>query len=94
MCIRDSGNHFDRSIVIQRLAGAVQAWLGGTLPGRAGHPSLAEIEAGYQELRRALGTGLRTMAWAVPQDVLEAAQHDWAQSGGPAVLRRRLQERP
>eukprot|EP00974_Lingulodinium_polyedra_P057839 5569410-Lingulodinium_polyedra.AAC.1 len=71
------GNHFDKYIVIQRLASAMQAWLGGALPGGAGHPSLAEIEAGYQELRRTLGTGLRTMAWAVPEDVLEAAQHDW-----------------
>eukprot|EP00974_Lingulodinium_polyedra_P125875 11196178-Lingulodinium_polyedra.AAC.1 len=34
------------------------------------------------------------MTWAVPEDVLEAAQHDWACSEGPAVLRRRLQGRP
>eukprot|EP00974_Lingulodinium_polyedra_P046221 4428880-Lingulodinium_polyedra.AAC.1 len=58
------GNHFDRYIVTQRLAGAVQAWGGGAALASPRYPSLAEIETGYQELRRALGSGLRAMPWA------------------------------
>eukprot|EP00974_Lingulodinium_polyedra_P062232 6009231-Lingulodinium_polyedra.AAC.1 len=59
---------------MQRLAGAVYAWLQGSLPKGGGYQILAEIEAGYQALRRTLDPGLRTMTWAVPADVLEAAR--------------------
>eukprot|EP00974_Lingulodinium_polyedra_P015376 1489798-Lingulodinium_polyedra.AAC.1 len=46
------GNHFDRHVVTQRLAGAMRAWDGGVVPTGPRHPALGEIETGYQELRR------------------------------------------
>eukprot|EP00974_Lingulodinium_polyedra_P112372 10870899-Lingulodinium_polyedra.AAC.1 len=46
------GNHFDRHVVAQRLAGAMRAWGGGVAPIGPRHPTLGEIENGYQELRR------------------------------------------
>eukprot|EP00974_Lingulodinium_polyedra_P056802 5465084-Lingulodinium_polyedra.AAC.1 len=54
------GNHFDRHVVTQRLAGALRAWDGGVIPAQPRRPTLGGIENGYQELRRTLGVGLRS----------------------------------
>eukprot|EP00974_Lingulodinium_polyedra_P111112 10745919-Lingulodinium_polyedra.AAC.1 len=62
----------------------MRAWDGGVVPAGPRHPTLEEIENGYQELRRSLGAGLRTMAWAIAGDILEAARRGWARPDGPA----------
>eukprot|EP00974_Lingulodinium_polyedra_P085354 8264629-Lingulodinium_polyedra.AAC.1 len=40
-------------------------------------PSLRAIEAGYQDLRRTLSTNLPAMPWAIPLDILQAADACW-----------------
>eukprot|EP00974_Lingulodinium_polyedra_P027433 2651216-Lingulodinium_polyedra.AAC.1 len=69
---------------MQRLTGAIHAWMGGSLPKGNGYPSLTEIEVGYQALRQSLDPSLRTMPWTAPADVLEAARGAWRDPGGPA----------
>eukprot|EP00974_Lingulodinium_polyedra_P071094 6880520-Lingulodinium_polyedra.AAC.1 len=45
-------------------------------------------------MRRTLDPSLRTVTWAVPADVLDAARATWGELGRPAALRRRTGERP
>eukprot|EP00974_Lingulodinium_polyedra_P115289 11154674-Lingulodinium_polyedra.AAC.1 len=44
------GNHFDRSILTQRLNGALEAWMARALPAAGAYPTLRAIAQGDQEL--------------------------------------------
>ena len=69
------GNLFDRHVVPLRVSRPVVRWLQGEEVPRHAYPAVADIEAGYQELRVLIEReGLPAQAEGVPRDVQAAAR--------------------
>ena len=80
------GNAFDRGLLPCSIGPALQRWAGGTEPPRHAFPAAAQIEEGYQSLRRGIQAlrldGLLTAPTAVPPPI--ASRLLLATDGNPA----------